>query len=432
MRGSPFLVPVILGLTACAGASSTPVAFGGNIASPVRPLVRQRGQPPLSWVSFKAGVTDPLNLAGIVIGPDKNVWYTNTQAKTLTVVHMDGTFRTFALQAKVGSETGPVYPGFLAVGADKKFYSTVFAAKSSSYVASITTVGKVTLHAIPSGDVTNADTGLALGPDGNVWFAEFAHIAKITPAGIITEYTYPSGESTNSNAGVAAGSDGRVWFTEYSKEKIGAVDPVSGTISEYDVHLVGCSTPYGLTRPAADGFLYFGCTSKALGVVAPNGGVGVIQNPLFVSINPQSLAAGPDGNVWFAAGSKLGFYDVRHQVLDAFTPPRPQRFVTIAPAPDRNLWLLSARGSVDVYVRDVLSVQPRNVSLPGPGESQTLSVYYRGHGKLTAVSSAPARFSVAPGSQPKTFVVTQISFGSARITVSDGLGNEFFVHVFGS
>jgi hypothetical protein len=187
-----------------------------------------------------------------------------------------------------------------------------------------------------------------------------------------------------------------------------------------------------MTRPAADGFMYYGCTSKALGVVAPNGGVGTIQNPLGVSINPQSLTVGLDGNVWFAAASKLGFYDVRHQMLDAFTPPRMQRFLTLASAPDRNLWLLSARGSVDVYVRDVLNVQPKNVSLPGPGESQTLTVNYSGRGKLTAASSAPGRFSVAPGSQPKTFVVTQIGFGTARITVSDGLGNEFFVHVFGS
>jgi streptogramin lyase len=430
------LALVALSPAACAGSSSAPIAPTQDVASRLLPHVRQKGNPPLSWVSLKAGVTDPGGLAGIVAGPDKNVWYANTQNATLSQVLMDGTANKFPLQAKVGSQLVNVDPGYLTVGADKQFYSGACASAQTPcntyYVASITTAATVTLHAIPSGDTVGTDNGLALGPDGNVWFAEAGHIAKITPAGVVTEYAYPSGESANANAGVAAGSDGRVWFTEFDAQKIGAVDPASGVVSEFDVHLIGCTHPFGMTRPASDGFMYYGCTSKALGIVASNGGVGTINNPLAMAVDPQSLTVGPDGNVWLAAGRELGFYDTHRQILDAFTPPRTQNFVSLAPAPDRNLWLLSTRGSVDVYVRDVLSVQPKNVSLPGPGESQTLYVTYTGRGKLTAVSSAPGRFSVAPGSQPKTFVVMQIGFGSARITVSDGLGNEFFVHVFGS
>src|SRR5579859_3901061 len=51
------------------------------------------------------------------------------------------------------------------------------------------------------------------GPDGNLWFAEFAanQIGRITPTGTVTEYPLPSGIQVEA---VITGPDDNLWITE--------------------------------------------------------------------------------------------------------------------------------------------------------------------------------------------------------------------------
>jgi streptogramin lyase len=100
--------------------------------------------------------------------------------------------------------------------------------------------GAVDIIPISSGDGTAID-GLALGPDGNVWFAEFNHIGKITPAGKITEYAYPTPYGVNQYGGVAAGADGNVWFAESSGNAIGRVVPSTGQITMFPISPARCT-----------------------------------------------------------------------------------------------------------------------------------------------------------------------------------------------
>ncbi len=77
--------------------------------------------------------------------------------------------------------------------------------------------------------------GLAVGPDGNVWFTLApAAVGRITPAGAITIFQTPAPLSLP--FGIAAGPDGRMWFTEDDADSIGSI-PLSATsgseISEY-------------------------------------------------------------------------------------------------------------------------------------------------------------------------------------------------------
>ncbi len=68
-------------------------------------------------------------------------------------------------------------------------------------------------------------TGIAAGPDGNLWFTESDgnRIGRITPGGTITEFA--RGISAKSRPfGIAAGPDGNVWFTEFSGNRIGRVN----------------------------------------------------------------------------------------------------------------------------------------------------------------------------------------------------------------
>jgi streptogramin lyase len=82
-------------------------------------------------------------------------------------------------------------------------------------------------------------TGIAAGPDGNLWFTEYrgSNIGRISPAtGVITEYAIPALNYGNITNGITAGSDGNMWFALGLEYKIGKISPDTGTITEYSIH----------------------------------------------------------------------------------------------------------------------------------------------------------------------------------------------------
>ena len=113
-------------------------------------------------------------------------------------------------------------------------------------------------------------SSITLGPDGNLWFDEYAspgRIGKITPQGAITEVA--TGNSTPNFSlnpqinGMVAGPDGQLWFTEgRNPGRIGRINPATGAVQEL-----------------------------ATGGVSPN---------FTLNSAPQEIALGPDGNLWFA------------------------------------------------------------------------------------------------------------------------------------
>ena len=108
---------------------------------------------------------------------------------------------------------------------------------------------------------------IAAGPDGNLWFTEFASgkIGKITPAGSITETSTPTGAS--SPVRIAVGPDGALWFTEQSANKIGRVSaPMTETALPN-----GSSFPNGITV-GSDARIWFTEEGGRIGA-RTNGGV---------------------------------------------------------------------------------------------------------------------------------------------------------------
>jgi ligand-binding sensor domain-containing protein len=77
-------------------------------------------------------------------------------------------------------------------------------------IGRITTAGAITAYTAASID---EPTGIAAGPDGALWFTNFAKdsIGRITTAGVITKFV-ASGLSFPQ--GIAAGSDGALWSTD--------------------------------------------------------------------------------------------------------------------------------------------------------------------------------------------------------------------------
>src|ERR1700687_4314651 len=87
---------------------------------------------------------------------------------------------------------------------------------------------------------------ITAGPDGNLWFAEFANkIGRITPLGVVTEF------STGITAfafpfGITAGPDANLWFTEVNGTRIGRITPL-GVVTEFSAGITANSQPAYIT-----------------------------------------------------------------------------------------------------------------------------------------------------------------------------------------
>jgi hypothetical protein len=82
------------------------------------------------------------------------------------------------------------------------------------------------------GPTGRAPSGIALGPDGALWFAETDanKIGRMTTTGRITEFALPPDPSGPNLPGeIVAGPDGAMWFTESGVNKIGRIEAGSPT-----------------------------------------------------------------------------------------------------------------------------------------------------------------------------------------------------------
>jgi virginiamycin B lyase len=147
--------------------------------------------------------------------------------------------------------------------------------------------------------------GLTAGPDGAIWFTEFAgsKIGRVTTDGSFTEYALPTPSAQPD--WIVAGPDGNLWFTEYGGNQIGKIT-TGGAITEYPLPAAG-SGPTGIAA-GPDGALWFteGSGNK-IGRITTAGALAEYAIPT-ASSGPSGIAAGPDGNIWFTelSSGKIG------------------------------------------------------------------------------------------------------------------------------
>ena len=102
---------------------------------------------------------------------------------------------------------------------------------------------------------------IALGPDGNLWVAEYKAnaIDQITPGSVRTRFPMPNpGSGPNE---IIAGPDGALWITEYDGNRIARMTTSGVVTNEFPVPTPN-SKPWGLTV-GPDGAIWF--TESAAG-----------------------------------------------------------------------------------------------------------------------------------------------------------------------
>jgi streptogramin lyase len=266
----------------------------------------------------------------ITVGPDGRLWFTETNANQIGTLTTAGVFHEYPISradmGPLGIAAGPNktlffgglhnYLGEMSLDGG---YTDVAPVDGSNYVVAgpdgriwTTSEGSTKVTALhfwsnspADATYTLTDTSLdafAVGPDGQIWIAEFGNkIGRCAPeGGLCTEY--PLG-TFRGPIGITAGPDGNVWFTEGLANKIGRIT-TDGVVTEFGPF---GSYPYGITT-GPDGNLWFTeYANSVVGRITPSGVWTEYPIPTPKSY-PRGITAGPDGNIWFVESgvNKIG------------------------------------------------------------------------------------------------------------------------------
>lgn len=182
----------------------------------------------------------------LTIGPDGNIWLTARNSNQVGSINATTkAFTHYDLPGPVGL-SGGANPAGIVTGSDHNLW--VVQAGMDQVLKVVPGTGAVTAYPTPT--PRSAPEGIVAGPDGNLWFTETGNpdwqrdfsyppgskIGRITPAGAITEFATPTARSGPYD--ITNGPDGAMWFTEWARnnqntpDKIGRIT-TDGTMKEY-------------------------------------------------------------------------------------------------------------------------------------------------------------------------------------------------------
>lgn len=183
---------------------------------------------------------------------------------------------------------------------------------------------------------------IAAGPDGSMWFTEFAadKIGRISPSGVITQYQVPT-----AGAGpyeITAGPGGWMWFTEYNTTRIGRVSP-AGHVGEIKTQAPSYGG-LGITAGPA-GRVYSPDAAGFIDQITASGAITRTRLPAGSAI-PFAIAR-RGGQIWFS--ELTGYFEYSRRLVRL--PGRPGRawsgvtlrdrlsnIVAVAAGPSGALW----------------------------------------------------------------------------------------------
>jgi streptogramin lyase len=276
----------------------------------------------------------------IITGPDGNLWWTDAPNNQVWRMTPQGTDqRSFPV---------PGGPLGITVGPDGNLWIT---ATSANQIVKMSLTGDILAqYAIPT--PATHPTGITVGPDGNLWFTESDgfKLGSVTLNGSFSDTPrLVDGRGRLVRPGsVVTGLDGNVWFAAAldsgfnAFNQIGVFDPTLRTVRWLALP-AGYDEPLFITRNV-DGNIWFtsGRASRwAIGRVTYDEAMTLFDVSATVPYL-RGITSGPDGNLWFPAGSQVGRIDPQGNVQVFPLPTELTSSWLITLGPDNNLWITAA------------------------------------------------------------------------------------------
>jgi virginiamycin B lyase len=264
----------------------------------------------------------------LCLGPDGAIWFNEPIPNKLGRVDMQGNITEFPT---VGGAYG------CAAGPDGNIWFV-----GGPHIGRMTTSGLVTM--LPDLEDPAEATSVVAGSDGNLWVGLIeGRIARVTMAGVVTYFTLGYSTPLPGIGGpysLALGPDGNVWYALPTLDVVGKITP-DGAVTNYPT--LGLS-PFAI-GPGSDGELWFvGNGAVSGGVAARMTTQGNLQAFGATSNSAYGIGAGPDGEVWFAEGGteKIGRVTPAGVITEIDLPGPPARFTAgaydVISGSDGNLW----------------------------------------------------------------------------------------------
>ena len=232
----------------------------------------------------------------IASGPDGRVWVVGFAFDGKVHVWSVGASGSTADVVILGDRP-PVLsflPSGMAAGPDRNMW-----------IANLSEIDRVSpsgqLARVPIGDGA-IGSSIAAGPDGNLWFvaalgafgAAGQGVWRVAIGGAMTRVLDESRTGISSPASLIAGRDGRLWFADNGYSEIVAVSP--SPVARTDISFSGASR----LAAGADGNIWITVPARrAIARLSVDGSSTEFVLPTPLSI-PIGICAGPDGGFWFA------------------------------------------------------------------------------------------------------------------------------------
>ena len=234
------------------------------------------------------------------------------------------------------------------------------------------TLSAQTVTEFPIPTASSNPTGIAAGPDGNLWFTESAsnQIGRITTSGVITEFPLPNAASDP--RGITAGPDAALWFTEHAGNRIGRIT-TTGVVTEYPL-IPPAAAPDGIAT-GSDDALWF-TESNGIGRMTATGDFSEVAWPNGCS--GSALGAGSDGNLWTTCTIHQSVLRVTTAgSITSFPAFLSSAFPALTAGPDGDIWLTIKQGTLPTVWTNVVGRMTTAGSTDGqatvtPGEPSIL------------------------------------------------------------
>lgn len=316
--GTKHVAPVTISATAT-GVSPTSASF---VPAPM-------------FVGQYALPTQSAHAASLTTGPDGNLWFAESNAGSVGRVTMAGQITEFPIN--------PTYPRLCAITAGPDGNLWVAACDDDIHVVSTSgsVVARYSVHdSLDAGGINTMLNGITKGSDGALWFTEYYHgFGRITTTGAITRY--PVYSSSPGLSQIVAGPNNTLWAPEQLTDRIAHVT-TAGVVSESPTRASSAST-VGITA-APDGNLYFPESYvDRMGKIDPSGIATDFALPGTagqLGSTPTWVVADQDGDLWYTeSGGKIGRVVLASGAITEYQFQSPGAGInSIAIGPDGNVW----------------------------------------------------------------------------------------------